>query len=164
MALEAEDIWSAPGFLIRRCNQIATSIFLDEAREFDFSPILYSALAFVQLEPGIDQRSLGERIALDRSSVTKCVDRLVERGLISRSISSNDKRARSLQITQQGTTVLSSVYEAAGRTKERIEQRFGSDRLALLQQLLLELGEALQGDSRVSFGTQDSSRSTPSSA
>ncbi|WP_353622913.1 MarR family transcriptional regulator [Aliirhizobium terrae] len=37
----------------------------------------------MQIEPGIHQNMLGERIALDRSSVTKCVENLEARGMIS---------------------------------------------------------------------------------
>ncbi len=152
--VQADDVWKAPGFLIRRCHQIATSIFLDEARAQDFTPTQFAALAFIQLQPRIDQRTLGEAIALDRSSVTKCVDRLEQRGFIRREVSPDDKRSRLLTITESGTAVLNDVGRAARRTRDRIETQFGTEKLALLSGLLSELSETLNDTSRAPFATK----------
>jgi DNA-binding MarR family transcriptional regulator len=149
--VEASDVWDAPGFLIRRCHQIATGIFIEEAAKQDFTPIQFAALTFVHLQPGLDQRSLGEMIALDRSSVTKCIDRLEQRGFVSRVVSPHDKRARLLQLTESGTAILKDVGGAARRTRERIEGRLGSETLSRLSALLGEMTEKLAETSRVPF-------------
>jgi DNA-binding MarR family transcriptional regulator len=116
------------GILLRRCQQVALALFTEEAAEFGFSPTQYSALAFAYIEPGIQQNALGERIALDRSSVTKCVEILENRGLIRREVDRQDRRARLLFITPEGEKVLETVHEAALRARKRIHDAIGEER------------------------------------
>ncbi|MBM7046295.1 MarR family winged helix-turn-helix transcriptional regulator [Rhizobium lusitanum] len=143
------DVTAAPGFLIRRCHQISVAIFMEEAAELDMSPTQFSALSLIALEPGADQSTLGERIALDRSSVTKCVERLEKRGLIRREVDPADKRARKLYASQEGREMLEKATAAAGRARARLlaplSEKEGSQLLALLKQL----GDTLNTCSRV---------------
>lgn len=128
MALTADWMLNTHGILLRRCQQVALALFTEEAAELGFSPTQFSALAFIQIEPGIHQNMLGERIALDRSSVTKCVENLEARGMIRREVDKNDKRARLLYITADGETMLEQVAAAAARARARIEQSLGQER------------------------------------
>lgn len=125
--LTAAHMLNTHGILLRRCQQVALGIFTEEAEDIGFSPTQFSALAFVQIEPGIQQNMLGERIALDRSSVTKCVEILEARELITRTIDPSDKRARLLHITPAGIEVLDQLTKAAARARARIEASMGKD-------------------------------------
>ncbi len=148
MELTIEELWNSPGFLIRRCQQITTAIFLEEAAEYDFSPTQYSALAVIHLQPGIDQSSLGERVALDRSSVTKCVERLEKRNFIERAVCSADRRARRLYPTPEGKEMLAKLVAAAERTRQRIIEPIPVDQRQPLFDVLKHLGDALNDQSR----------------
>lgn len=128
MIVTAEHMVNTHGILLRRCQQVALALFTEEAAEFGFSPTQYSALAFAYIEPGIQQNALGERIALDRSSVTKCVEILENRGLIRREVDRQDRRARLLFITPEGEKVLETVHEAALRARKRIHDAIGEER------------------------------------
>lgn len=125
--LTAAHMLNTHGILLRRCQQVALGIFTEEAEDVGFSPTQFSALAFVQIEPGIQQNMLGERIALDRSSVTKCVEILEARELITRTVDPSDKRARLLHITPAGIEVLDQLTKAAARARARIEASMGKD-------------------------------------
>lgn len=128
MIVTAEHMLNTHGILLRRCQQVALALFTEEASEFGFSPTQYSALAFTYIEPGIQQNTLGERIALDRSSVTKCVEILENEGLIRREVDSKDRRARLLFITPEGEKVLQTVHEAALKARSRIHSAMGKER------------------------------------
>jgi MarR family transcriptional regulator, lower aerobic nicotinate degradation pathway regulator len=128
VALTADWMLNTHGILLRRCQQVALALFTEEAVELGFSPTQFSALAFIQIEPGIHQNILGERIALDRSSVTKCVENLEGRALIRREVDRSDKRARLLYITAEGEAMLEQVAAAAARARARIEQSMGQER------------------------------------
>jgi DNA-binding MarR family transcriptional regulator len=106
---------------------VALTLFGEETVGLDFSPTQYSALAFVYIEPGIHQNVLGERIALDRSSVTKCVEILEDRVLIRREVDRSDRRARRLFITPEGEKALEIVHAAALRARVRLEDRIGKN-------------------------------------
>jgi MarR family transcriptional regulator, lower aerobic nicotinate degradation pathway regulator len=146
--LTIDELWNSPGFLIRRCQQISTAIFLEEAADYDFSPTQYSALAFIHLQPGIDQSTLGDRIALDRSSVTKCVERLEKRAFIRREVDPADRRARRLYSTDDGAVMLKKLAAAAERTRKRVMKPLAADEQGAFLDTLKRLGDALNDQSR----------------
>jgi MarR family transcriptional regulator, lower aerobic nicotinate degradation pathway regulator len=87
MNRDEQDIYSRPGHLIRRLQQIAVAIFMEETAEFDVTPVQYSALLAVRNHPGIDQTSLMKTIAFDRSTIGDVVKRLENKRLIRRAVS-----------------------------------------------------------------------------
>jgi MarR family transcriptional regulator, temperature-dependent positive regulator of motility len=103
-----------PGHLARRFQQIAVAVFLAEVEEagFDLTPVQYAALAEIRVNPGIDQATLAGLIAYDRTTITGVVDRLAQKGLLVREASSRDRRARELQITDEGRRTLRAIMPA----------------------------------------------------
>jgi MarR family transcriptional regulator, lower aerobic nicotinate degradation pathway regulator len=94
MNRDAQDIYSRPGHLVRRLQQIAVAIFMEETAEFDVTPVQYSALLAVRNHPGIDQTSLMKIIAFDRSTIGDVVKRLENKRLIRRATSDADRRTK----------------------------------------------------------------------
>lgn len=113
-------LYGAPGHLIRRCQQIAVAIFMDETRSFDLTPVQYAALAAVHAQPGVDQTRLVELIALDRSTIGKVVERLEAKGLIARRAGTSDKRSKHLYPTPRGDVMLAGISDAVARAQTRI--------------------------------------------
>ena len=105
-----------PGHLARRFQQIAVAVFLAEVEEagFDLTPVQYAALATIKANPGLDQVTLAGLIAYDRTTITGVIDRLVQKGLAERRASSRDRRARELEITEEGRRTLAQDH-AGGR-------------------------------------------------
>ncbi len=113
-----------PGHLARRFQQIAVAIFHAEVEEagYDLTPVQYAALATINAQSGIDQATLAGLIAYDRTTITGVVDRLEQKGLVVRQANSRDRRARALQITDEGRRILRGIepaVEAAQRTMLR---------------------------------------------
>jgi DNA-binding MarR family transcriptional regulator len=113
-----------PGHLARRFQQIAVAIFHAEieAAGHDLTPVQYAALSTIKTHPGIDQVTLAGLIAYDRTTITGVVDRLVQKGLLVRQANSQDRRARVLQITDQGRRILGEI-EPAVEAAQRIMLR-----------------------------------------
>jgi DNA-binding MarR family transcriptional regulator len=99
------DIHRMPGHLIRRLNQIAVGRFMERMAQADLSltPVQFAALCAIRDFPGIDQATVSGLIAYDRATLGKVIDRLETRGLVKRKVSTSDRRARSLELTAQGT-------------------------------------------------------------
>lgn len=149
MSLEPDEIMKAPGFLLRRCNQVAMALFLEETAGHDLTPAQFGALALIAGEPGMDQTRLAERTALDRSSVTKCVERLEARGVIRREVDRTDKRARRLHATPNGLALLEAARAGARRTRERLLAPLGAVRAQQFLAMLEEVADAHNASSRV---------------
>jgi DNA-binding MarR family transcriptional regulator len=131
---ELEDL---PGHYIRRLQQIAVGIFLDETADLNVTPVQFALLFAASKQDGLDQRTLASRIGLDTSTIGAVVDRLESRALIERNVSPEDKRVRLLSVTSAGRQLLESVMPAMLRAQERIlEPLSKSDRakfMALLK-------------------------------
>src|SRR5919112_5499144 len=127
-----------PGHLARRFQQIAVAVFLAEVGEagFDLTPVQYAALAAIKINPGIDQVSLAGLIAYDRTTITGVVDRLVQKGLLVRRASSRDRRARELQITEEGRQTLCGIEPAVEAAQRVMLRGLTSDEAAEFMRLL----------------------------
>jgi DNA-binding MarR family transcriptional regulator len=114
------DLAELPGHQIRRLQQIAVAIFLQDTGAFGVTPVQYAALRAMAINPGIDQRTLAGKIGLDASTLGGVVDRLEARGLLSRSASAEDRRVRQLALTPEGSALVRSMEPALKRSQERI--------------------------------------------
>jgi len=115
-----EDLYSRPGFMIRRAHQIAVAIFLEEARESRITPTQYGVLVILARRPGIDQNTLARLLGLDRSTTGLVVRKLAERGLIARAMGAGDLRRRELRLTQAGVALAGRVSKDARRAQRRL--------------------------------------------
>ena len=127
-----------PGHLARRFQQIAVAVFLAEVSEagFDLTPVQYAALATIRTNPGIDQITLAGLIAYDRTTITGVVDRLVQKGLLLRRASSRDRRARELQLTEQGRKTLRGITPAVEAAQRMLVRGLTDKEAAELMRLL----------------------------
>lgn len=114
------DLELLPGHHIRRLQQIAVAIFLQETEAFGVTPVQFAALQGVANAPGVDQRTLARTIGLDTSTIGGVVDRLEARGLLVRNTTPEDRRVRLLALTPEGHALLAQVQPAMLRAQERM--------------------------------------------
>ena len=119
-AANAIDLDRLPGHYIRRLQQIAVAIFLQETEAFGVTPVQFAALQAVHNTPGIDQRTLARTIGFDTSTTAGVIDRLEARGLLQRNASPEDRRVRLLTLTDDGEALLAQVVPAMQRAQVRM--------------------------------------------
>src|ERR1700743_1398169 len=102
-------VYTAPGYLFRRMQQIAVAIFMEECRAYDLTPVQYAALIAIHTHPGIDATRLSAVIAFDRSTLGNVVERLAAKKLIERKPSPEDKRVKLLSLSKNGAGVFSGI-------------------------------------------------------
>lgn len=61
--------------------------------------------------PGLTQKTLGEREFIDASNVTRAVKQLISQGLIERRPNLQDKRAYQLALTEKGTAIYPKIFQ-----------------------------------------------------
>lgn len=118
--LPIDELDDLPGHHIRRLQQIAVGIFMDETADVNVTPVQFALLFAASKETGLDQRTLAGRIGLDTSTIGAVVDRLESRGLIERKVSQEDKRVRLLSVTPAGKKLLHGVMPAMLRAQDRM--------------------------------------------
>ena len=138
-----------PGHLIRRAQQIAVAIFMEECAECDLTPVQYAALVAIREDPGTDATRLSSLIAFDRSTLGNVLERLEARKLVSRYPSSDDKRIKLLKLTPEGAALAKRAERAVLAAQERILAPLRPADRAKLMELLDQLVELNNDASRV---------------
>ncbi len=151
MAEPLSELFRRPGFLLRHSHQIAVAVFTEECAAFDVTPGQYGVLTLVRAFPGLDQRTLAQRLGLDASTTGGIVTRLVERGLIRRSVGASDRRARALALTEAGRKLFAAAGPAVAAAQRRLLAPFAAVERKQLLGLLARLIAAHGGVSRAPF-------------
>ena len=130
-----------PGHLIRRLQQIAVAIFLEDTAPFSITPVQYATLSGLGSHPGVDQRTLAAQVGLDASTLGGVVDRLESRGWLTRQPSPSDRRVKLLQITAAGKALLRDMAPAIEASQRRILAPLSASKQAQFMAMLSELVE-----------------------
>jgi DNA-binding MarR family transcriptional regulator len=148
-------VYAAPGYLFRRMQQIAVSIFMEECRAFDLTPVQYAALIAIHTHPGIDATRLSAVIAFDRSTLGSVIERLQAKDFVERKPAPEDKRIKLLYLTRSGAALLKEIIPAVERAQARmLEPLKPADRKALLG-LMSQLVDLNNEASRVPLRAED---------
>ncbi len=134
-------VYNRPGFLLKRCHQLAAGIFVERCGEFNLTPSQYGALCALHAYPGIDQIALGRLIGLDRSTVGLVIRLLGARELLDREVNDEDKRRMRLRLSPAGMRLLEEVAPVAERVQEEVLSGLPKAKRAAFLALLREFVE-----------------------
>ena len=145
----ALDLETLPGHLIRRLQQMAVAVFMQETDAYGLTPVQYSVLQGIENASGIDQKTLARSIGFDTSTIGSVIDRLEVRGWVKRNSSPEDKRVRLLTLTEEGHQLLEAVVPSMLLAQERmLDPLSKKDRVEFMRMLRI-LVTSNQGTSRV---------------
>jgi MarR family transcriptional regulator, temperature-dependent positive regulator of motility len=130
-----EDLFEHPGHLLRRALQVMNVLWDEEVSHVITSP-QFAALNALYREPNLDQRTLGQRISLDRSTMADVVARLSARGLIGTARDSRDGRRKTIKLTPRGFTVLQNLIPRTRVMTSRLVEPLDADERSELLRLL----------------------------
>lgn len=137
----------SPGQLIRIAQQVHTRLWSEHVGQ-DLTAPQYAALIALAVEPGADQRTVGERASLDKATMAEMVGRLVRRGLVLRRRDPADGRRKLLTLSPLGTQLVADVSPGVARVQQalleplsesqRCELMTGLARMARMEDTALE--------------------------
>jgi len=148
-------VYTAPGYLFRRMQQIAVAIFVEECRDFDLTPVQYAALIAIHTHPGIDATRLSAVIAFDRSTLGNVIERIETKGFVERKSSSDDKRVKLLYLTKAGAALLRDIKPVVDRAQVRMLQPLKPADRKTLMALLTQLVDLNNEASRVPLRAEE---------
>jgi DNA-binding MarR family transcriptional regulator len=150
-----DSVYTKPGYLFRRMQQIAVAIFVEECKAYDLTPVQYAALVAIQTHPGIDATRLSAVIAFDRSTLGNVIERLEAKQLIERKPSREDRRVKLLNLTRAGVALLSDIMPSVDRAQARMLQPLKPADRKTLMTLLTQLVDLNNEASRVPLRAED---------
>lgn len=134
-----EDLMQHPGHLLRRAVQVMNLLWTEEVSHTITSP-QFAALNALYGHPNLDQRTLGQGISLDRSTMAEVVSRLSSRGLIRSERDPRDGRRKTITLTPKGLhTVQQLIPRTHAMTRRLVgplDQQQRNDLLRLLTKVV----------------------------
>ncbi|MGB9634408.1 MAG: MarR family winged helix-turn-helix transcriptional regulator, partial [Chloroflexaceae bacterium] len=115
-------------------------------RAFNLSPSQFAVLVLLDGESGWRLTDLSERLLVDKSTITRIVDRLESAGLVRREADPDDRRVQRVVLTGQGQETRDRARAAHERSIERRMGALDTDEQRQLLALLTRLRDGLQAD------------------
>lgn len=105
------DVYRMAGHVIRRLHQHSTQVFSMhmQALGLDLTPVQFAAMSAIAATPGIDQARIAAEIGYDRATIGGVIDRLEQKGIVTRMVSRLDRRAREVWLTEKGESLLETI-------------------------------------------------------
>lgn len=130
---------AAPGHLIRRAQQLAVAVFMEETSAFAVTPVQFAILNALIADPGEDQITLANKVAFDAATLGSVIARIEAKGWVSREADPQDKRRKLLWITPDGEAVAHGMRRAVAKAQQRILEPLDSTEREQLTALLEKL-------------------------
>jgi MarR family transcriptional regulator, temperature-dependent positive regulator of motility len=130
--------------LARRFQQVCLGVVSEVTRPAGLSPLELSALVAIDQVPGIDQRGLAARIAIDTVSASHVLAHLERQGWVDRAIDPSDRRARRVTLTRSGAALRARLRPLLRQAHDRILSALSAAERAQLIDLLARVVESNQ--------------------
>lgn len=134
---------SLPMALLRARESVMKK-FIPSLRENEMSSQQWRVIRALKEKEGLDITELADRCFLLMPSLSRIIQNLEKRGLISRIQSETDNRRSVISLTKDGHTVFNKIAPKSVERYNYITERFGYGKLELLYELLDELVEKLE--------------------
>ncbi|MEI4197218.1 MarR family winged helix-turn-helix transcriptional regulator [Roseovarius sp. E0-M6] len=146
------ELWNRPGYLIRRLHQIHVGLFVEECGGEDITPVQFGMLSVLQGGEEMDQLTLSTSVGVDRTSGADVIRRLERRGLLVRTPSERDRRAKLIRITEAGVAYVKRVRPMMARAQERFVEPLTDTEREEFYRLINKMVDANNTASRAPMG------------
>ena len=154
----------SPISLGRRFYQIAVAVAAEVHEGTGLVPIDFGVMIYLHESPGIDQNTLADRLALDRTTTSALVYRLGQQGLVERAVNGKDRRARVLRLSKKGEALHDRQRPKAQAAQDRILSVLTAAERRSLIDMLVRVIDANQDYVRPGAGRRPrGSKTTPRS-
>jgi len=127
---------SLMGYMLRQAQLCVYHDFFETLAGENIRPPQFSILEVVSRNPGIRPSDVAAVIGVKRANLVPLISALEQRGFLSRSSASGDRRAQSLQLTEEGGARLRHWHSLVLPHEDRLAERLGPGGKGLLVKLL----------------------------
>jgi DNA-binding MarR family transcriptional regulator len=128
---------------LRRATRGITQLYEAEMASGGLKVTQLPILVALRTEGQLSVTRLAGALSLDRTTLTRNLRVLEQRGLIRTTEDEDDARVRMVSITPEGARLLPGALECWEEVQNVVEERFGESRLKALYEELAALAEAV---------------------
>ena len=127
-------------FLIAKANQNAQRILKERLKKFGLTTVQGLILGELFEEDGVTASDIGSRLALDNATVSGVLDRLLEKGWITKETDTKDKRVQKIFLaSKEDSKLISQLFQARKTANEMILNKLTVEEQMLLKRFLRDL-------------------------
>lgn len=112
-----------------------------ELKEFDISEPQYNVLRVLKVKGGepITVQKIQDKMVQRTSNVTRIIDKLLEKGLVSRKECPSNRRKMDITITTRGATLLDELNKKVIEFHQSLAKNLTSEEAQTLKNLIIQL-------------------------
>jgi DNA-binding MarR family transcriptional regulator len=137
------ELTAYPGYLMARIGQASSRRFHKALEPEGLHPKYFGVMTMVAAQPGMSQQQLHEKTAIDPSTMVAVIDELEARGLAERRPHPEDRRVRTIFLTDAGLDTLERVRTLAAALQKDFFKALTVEERKTLHALLLKLAQGL---------------------
>lgn len=136
------------GHMLGRCGQLCRQRMDQKLQKYDITPaqahvILY--LIEVEGQGEVNQKNLEKKFQIKGSTVNGIVERLEDKGFLTRAPGKHDGRCRQLTVTEKGRQLEREMHQIVSQTEELMVQDFTAEEKRQLYAMLGRMIANLRG-------------------
>ncbi|WP_217236574.1 MarR family winged helix-turn-helix transcriptional regulator [Streptomyces sp. AC555_RSS877] len=143
--MAAVDLSTHPGHLARRLQQAHYLLWNTMVSEEITSPQFAVLNALVGEPDRLDQRTVGERVGLDRSTIAEVISRLGRRGLLDKVRDPQDGRRFLLHLTDEGLRTHRKLTVRTARMNQVFLAPLSAEEQSVFFDLIQRVSDAAEG-------------------
>lgn len=130
--LDFGELGALLGYRLRRAQLAMYRDYMSSLAGLDLTQKQTAIIWLLSNNPGVSQVELAKALDMDRPSMMTLIDRLQQRGLLTRGRSTVDRRRQELHLTSAGNRLLAQARRRIAKHEQRIRSKFTAEEFATL--------------------------------
>jgi DNA-binding MarR family transcriptional regulator len=131
------------GYLMKRAQSLTASVVEPALMDRGFTYVQYVVLSRVRQEKAVNPKDIATQLRYNSGALSRVIDQLVHRGLLTRVRRDHDRRKVELRLTPAACGTIDGLIELIVDRLNRALANFSGSELQDLQRLLVKLATTL---------------------
>jgi MarR family transcriptional regulator for hemolysin len=127
------------GFIMGVTHRKISNFFQQRLKKYGITSEQWSVLYQIDRAEGLIQKEIAERSGKDKPTITRILDQLEGKGLVSKQIGENDRRSFQVSITDKGRSLIEETISIEQQAINDIKQCVTEEEYDVLIELLLRM-------------------------
>lgn len=141
--LPMRDVTHSLPLALLKGREVIMAGFRTMLLDHDLTDQQWRVLRVLVEQPKLEVAELAQKCVIMQPSVSRILKRLVERGLVQRATSAQDRRYSYISITDTGKDLFQEIAPKSEALYQIITEKFGEDKMEELLSLLQDLAETM---------------------